>query len=774
MTKLDPQLAFLVEGGAKDVAGADQPAMEAFGLQMAAPPEGKKKPVIAANVLVQYAGDPDELTSAGMVVHGVAGDVVTGAIPVDAVADVAELEGVERIEAARQLETELDTSLPEARVDVVHAGPPGRRGAGVIVGVVDTGCDFTHPCFRNSDGTSRILALWDQGLTPQPGESNPAGFGYGVEYTQAQINAALASANPASSVRHTAGAHGTHVTGIAAGNGSIAGGDPPQPAGTFVGVAPEADIIVVAHRSNGSEGLGTSANALDAVNYVFKKARAFDKPVVVNMSLGDNLGPHDGTSLLERGLDNLLGGPGRAFVKSAGNAGVANCHAEGTLTTGETEDVRFSQQGGDQIANQIDLWYSGGDVFRISIVDPAGTVRGPVNVGAVSTVSFPSGNTARIDHRNNDPVNGDKRVFITIGRGSASAIASGIWRLRIQAVSAGSGGRFDAWIQRGWQGNPVPTFLTPHVSSAMTISTPGTAHEVITAANYSSKGSSAGSLVASSSRGPTRDGRAAPTLAAPGSWITAARALFGSGNPYTQMLGTSMSAPHITGTIALMFQKNRTRTQAQIRACLQSSARTDSSTGPTPNTAWGAGKLDAAAAVDCVPRPFVRISVPTGGCPSVVGPRCLSIPLVTCRPSVVDVTCRRLSVPAVTCRRVSVPAVTCGRLSVPVVTCGGPSVIDGCPSTPRGCFDPGHLPGVPLDPRAVDPSGASPEFGGLGEDADTPTPQVAGAGGFAPYDEGLYYTPEEVEEAVAQAYSEAEPPEKGYFDYDESWFDPDN
>lgn len=773
MRKLDPQLEFLVEGGAAEAAeaGAVPRGMEILGLGMA-PPSGKKKAVVSVDVLVQYQGDPEDLEKAGMNVHGVAGDVVTGTLPVDAVEAVAALEGVERIEAARQIEAELDTSLPEARVDLVHAGPPGRRGAGVIVGIVDTGCDFTHPCFRKSDGTSRILAIWDQGLSPQGGESSPAGFGYGVEYSQAQINAALATSNPTGSVRHTDPfLHGTHVTGIAAGDGSIAGQG--NPSGTFVGVAPEADIIIVANRSNGTEGLGTSANTLDAVNYIFRKARDFDKACAVNMSLGDNLGPHDGTSLLERGLDNLLGAPGRAFVKSAGNAGTANCHAGGTLTTGEIENVRFHQPENDIFANQIDLWYEGGDTFRVSLVDPDGNVRGPVNVGSVGNVSFPGGNSARIDHRTNDPFNGDKRVFMTITRGGAGSIAAGTWSIRLQAVSARSGGRFDAWIQRGSRNNPVPSFLTPHVSSAMTISTPGTAREVITAANYSSKGFSAGALVASSSRGPTRDGRAAPTLAAPGNGIVSARASFGSGDPYTQMTGTSMAAPHITGTIALMFQKNRNRTQAQIRACLQSSARTDGNTGPTPNTAWGAGKLDAAAAVNCVPASLPPRSVPVFTCrPTIIPTKCPTIVPVICRPTRLIVNCRP-SVLAVKCPTVAQPrclqpsVLTLCR-SVPALTCGGPSVVDGCPSTPAACLDPTRLPRDPRfgDPNLPDP-GPGGRLGGLQSGAEE-------AGGFVPYEEEAFLTPEDVEEAIAQAYAEEDVPEKGYFDYDESWFDPED
>jgi subtilisin family serine protease len=766
MEKLDPQLYYLTEGGVAALAttGDVEASFERFGVLPApaarAATKPKKGETVAAGevvVLAQYAGDPPALEKAGLKIHSISGDVITGSIAISAVSKLATIAEVERVEAARSMQVELDLSVVECRANLVHTGPPGRRGAGVIVGICDSGCDFTHPSFRRPDGTSRILFIWDQGLTPQPGESAPAGFGYGVEYTNAQINAALATATPFNAVRHRdPGGHGTHVTGIAAGDGSAPGqGRPP---GTFIGVAPEADIIVVANRSNGAEGLGTSASTLDAVNYIFQRAGTLTRPCVINMSLGDNLGPHDGSSLLERGLDNLLGAAGRAFVKSAGNAGSSRCHAQGTLTSGTTQDVRFNQPAGDNSPNQIDLWYRGGDTFRVSVIDPAGNSVGPVNVGTATTFTLPGGNMVRIDHRNNDPFNGDRRIFMTFTPGAMGTMRAGNWTIRLTSVASPTGGRFDAWIQRG---AVVPTFLAPHESSARTISTPGTAREVITAANYITRGAGVGSLASSSSRGPTRDGRPAPTLAAPGMMIISADGESSTGDPYQQMGGTSMSAPHVTGTIALMFQKNPSRTQDQIKACLESSARSDAQTGPVPNTAWGRGKLDSNAAVNCVPSPGTIRSVPVVTCPtrSVLIP-CVSVPITTCPISRV-ITCTQPSVltvcPSVITLCPSVPVVTCGTTSL-AVACPSrlacPSVIDGCPSTPGGCIPGGPVvnPGGPV----VNPGGIRPVAGG----AETePTAQ--------PLPEGW---------VLAQAAESSTPPQpevpaQGYFDYDENWFD---
>ncbi len=611
MSKLDPQLEFLKEGGITDLR--DNESMSRFGLEMRARgPEaaGRRSPEVV--VLVECESTRAALTAAGLRIRSVAGNVVTGVIALDRLDDLQAVQGVTRLESAREMHSELDLSLVETRANRVHVGPPGRRGAGVIVGIVDSGVDYTHPSFLRPDGTSRILFIWDQGLAPENEEVSPENFDFGVEYSKAQIDEALRSSNPFAAVRHRdssdAGMHGTHVTGIAAGDGSAAGeGRPPF---TFVGVAPEADIIVVANRSSDVEGIGTSANTLDGVNYIYEKAAMLRKAAVVNISLGDNLGPHDGTSLLERGLNNLLGAPGRAFVKSAGNAGADDIHASGAVTAGATVEVTFNVPPDDRSPDQIDLWYEGADRFRVSIVDAAGNATGVLNVGDAQAFPMPGGNTVRIDHRDNDSQNGDKRIFITLIPGPAGRIRAGNWRIRLVGVATPAGGRFDGWIQRG---RPTPRFLSPHVNAAATISTPGTASAVITAASYVTRGSGVASLSSFSSRGPTRDGRASPTIAAPGQAIISAFGHGGENEPYQTMSGTSMAAPHVAGAIALMFQANKDLTQAAILAHLQASARSDVHTGAVPNADWGAGKMDVQAAVNRIPSPDVPPSEAVAG-----------------------------------------------------------------------------------------------------------------------------------------------------------------
>lgn len=602
-SKLDPGLRMISMTAATDMAELDTES--AFGLATsdAAPPE--------VSLFVQFTGDISAIEQAGFKTRTVAGDVACGDIAVSQLAALEAVPSITRMEVSRVMNNELDLAAADVRVAPVHTGPPGHRGAGVIVGIIDSGIDYRHQCFRGIDGRTRILAIWDQGLASTGTETSPAGLGYGVEYRQARINTALAAANPLTVVRHqdsaAAGFHGTHVSGIAAGDGSVAGQG--RPAFTFVGIAPDADIIVVANnrgRAAGERGLGDSADTLDAVRYIFDFARTLGRPVVINQSQGDNVGPHDGTSLLERGLDNLLGGGGRAFVKSAGNEGARNRHASGTLTGGGVQTVQFNVPAGvTQVT--LDLWYRGADRIGVAVTRPGGAATANVNPPASTTINLPGGNQLFIDSSLNDPGNSDNRIFVTISRGTAAQVQSGNWSLTLRGNTI-SFGQWDAWIQR----NSFSQFLPPFVNAARTISVPGTAREIITVGSYITRGAGVGAISSFSSLGPTRDGRRAPTLSAPGQSLFSANVTTAA-DQYQDMMGTSMAAPMVTGAVALMLQRRPTMTAEQIRNCLISSARTDANTGATPNNAWGAGKLDVQAAFACAaPRPVRTLLPPCG------------------------------------------------------------------------------------------------------------------------------------------------------------------
>ena len=589
MGKLDPGLKYLAVASAAD--WTDLATESAFGVETAraGPP--------LVRILAEVEGSTAALEAAGLVIRTRAGTVVSGEFPLDRIDRLETIPGLKRVEVSRVLAPELDLALPEARVTSVHTGPPSRRGAGVIVGIIDSGIDYLHESFRDGTGNSRILAIWDQRLRPEPGEANPANFGYGVEYGQAAINAALRSANPLQIVRHVDSQlqdfHGTHVAGIVAGTGQPVAGS--GGALRFVGVAPEAELIVVANtrgRAQNERGLGDSADTLDAVQYILSTADALGRPVVINLSQGDNVGPHDGTSLLEVGMVGLVTGAGHVLVKSAGNEGALNRHAQGTLGAGATQNVRI-QVPANAREVIVDFWYPGSDRIDLRVIPPGlfATPSAAISPPSSATVTLSNGNTAFVDADLNDPGNGDNRTFVILQPGSGLSIAPGVWTLRLTGAAIVKGA-WHAWIQR----NVSAQFLAPFVSRASTISIPGTSPAVITAGSYVSNGFSSGTATGTlsnfSSRGPTRDGRRAPTLVAPGEELTAPQ----PGGSFGAKAGTSMASPMIAGVVALMLEIDPSQTADDIRRRLERTARRDTQTGATPGNDWGAGKLDAQAA----------------------------------------------------------------------------------------------------------------------------------------------------------------------------------
>ncbi|MFE0190412.1 S8 family serine peptidase [Streptomyces sp. NPDC058989] len=596
---LDSRLTFLMtqaEEGQAELANLESTGR--FALTVEGVPTPRVR--VLARIAEGHGDDPDglreRLADVGLTVFTRSGNVVSGEIGVDALPALDDLDAVDYVEASRPTLPELDASVPEINADKVHAGPPSFRGAGVIVGVIDSGIDWRHGCFRNPTGNTRILRIWDQGLVPQAGESAPAPFGYGVEYQRSAIDLALAAPSTLGGVRHMDDriGHGTHVAGIAAGDGSSAGNGSPE--FTFIGVAPEAELVVVANRVT-TEALGDSASTLDAVRYVFDVAEDLGRPAVINISQGDNLGPHDGSSLLEVGIDNLLGAAGQALVKSAGNAANSGVHAAGRVTQGGSDVVRFSVPANDTTPDTIDLWYSGSDRLSLSIKSPVGTASTEILPGTVTgtELALPGGNRAFVDSVVDHPANHDNRIYVQLRPGSQTAIVPGTWSLTLTGRTVAGDGRWDAWVERG---DVVPQFIGPHRSDDITISVPGTSEKVITAASYITKGAGPGNLSTFSSRGPTRDGRPAPTLAAPGQAITSARVGAAGPKQYQSMSGTSMAAPHLTGVCALMLQASPTMPQSDLAARLVGSARLDDFTGEAAGNDWGAGKVDTAAAVD--------------------------------------------------------------------------------------------------------------------------------------------------------------------------------
>jgi subtilisin family serine protease len=532
---------------------------------------------------------------------------------------------VEFVEAGRQMSPSLVTSIPETRANHVRNPPPprvGHDGTGVIVGIIDFGLDYTLDDFRNADGTTRVAFLWDQFLEPENGEHSPARFGHGVEYDRTAIEEALRAANPFAVVRHRpeAGSHGTHVAGIAAGNGRS--GDDKYPAGSFVGAAPGATIIFVQPAAGDAATFTDSIHVTEAIAYVFEKATELGMPCVINMSLNQNGGSHDGESLVERAIDRLLDQPGRGMVVAAGNEHTWRGHASGTLASQEKRSLRWKFGGGlpvpggalppgigDFTPNELEIWYSSRDRFLVRVSSPDGENTAVVAPGETESHIFANDEQVFIDSERFTVLNGDARIYIEISPPQGQPVTSGVWKVEIEATEAREG-RFDAWIERDARRKlnnfaDQSFFLGTDFDPVMTIGTPATTRRGLAVANYDHAIQAPSD---SSGRGKTRDGRLKPEIAAPGTNIFSCHALGGkpvnpAGNQMHPMRlvnsGTSMSAPHVAGIAALMFQKNPRITAAQLVKILIASAEPPEGVQPF-DVAWGFGKVNAQAAVDLV------------------------------------------------------------------------------------------------------------------------------------------------------------------------------
>jgi hypothetical protein len=530
-------------------------------------------------------GDP-AVAVPGLTVARVYGDVVTGSVRLADLARVREHPNVLSLKAARAVGVQLHRSVAAASATpaILGAGaPPGAPaldGAGVIVGIVDDGGDFAHANFRTANGSSRLLFLWDQGA----GKSDPLSppeFRYGREFSGPTLTAALTKADPYTAIGYQPkpDGHGTHVMDIAAGNGRGTG---------TPGVAPAADLIFVQLGTSDTteeQNLGSSNGLLHAVEYIFLRARSLGRPAVVNLSVAMNGGPHDGTTLVERGFENLLTDPGRAIVIAAGNMGDAGAHASGTVTPNAPRALGWRVHNADTSDNELEIWYSGASDLAITITAPTGESVGPVQRGATSELRIKNKVAVRVMSVRNDPLNGDHQINAFLRR----TAPKGEWKVQLTATGAVP---FHAWIERDDFGRfRQSVFVDADRDASATLGTLGCgATPIIVAATDPDQ--PAMPAAPFSGRGPTRHGGQKPDIAAPGVAIAAARARAAG----TLVLsGTSQAAPHVTGIVALMFQAALPAVLpiATIRAAL-------AATGAAWTGDRGFGQVDGVGAVEGV------------------------------------------------------------------------------------------------------------------------------------------------------------------------------
>lgn len=575
---------------------------------------------LVADVLIQLNGAqaPPAFSDWGVEIRTQVEDILVARAPLHVLALLAGDTGIRRVEMSRRRHALLDSSRVNIGVDQVHMGidlPQAYKGAGVVVGVIDSGIDFNHPDFSNQDG-SRILHLLEY---TQGGGQN--------EWTKSELDN-----NPAGVSQKDGdgeGGHGSHVAGIAVGGGQVDA--------ALTGVAPESDIIYVKGiREQDSFGGYVDTDVIAGTQYIFDRADEMGKPAVVNLSIGSHAGPHDGTSLYEQALSALVG-PGKLIVAAAGNEGDDLVHAGGMATANVLNESLIIPYQSDQRAI-ASMWYEQGSVDAVALfaydrdlnfiaqtstvpvgfsIEPLAFVVDEDTLGFVTIDAITS----------EDPNNGDgNALFVIENNGHASVdISEVVWAIG----SMGSAdGRIDLWmVNGGYFYDEVVGFADETEmpgNNDYSVGVPATAEKVLSIGSYVTKtswydlaGDSLwlGSQPAwldrwhTSSKGPTRDGRLSPDLSAPGAIVFSAfsshltadvgyqSVLVREGGSYIGKVGTSMAAPHVAGTIALMLQAKSDLTYEEAIQILSETARTNTFTGPVPNNEVGAGYLDAHAAV---------------------------------------------------------------------------------------------------------------------------------------------------------------------------------
>jgi subtilisin family serine protease len=468
-------------------------------------------------------------------------------------------------------------------------------------------------------------------------------FDYGRECRQSQLGE-----NGTCPSRDTNG-HGTHVAGIAAGDGS--GANRGEPRYDYVGVAPEADLIVVRMR-------GTSSSVADGVAYIFARAQQLRRPAVVNLSLGTHLGPHDGTEALSLFLDELSG-PGRIIVAAAGNEGSnflvpGSLHGEATVALADSAVIALempaygTRTGGGNDYLLLQAFYAPADTFTVTVERPDGS-RLSVGMNDVSTSVGPNGSlilyngSARGDSILGSSLESSSffsastanmfEAFIGEWVFGAEAPQAGTWRLIFRRTGGSGHGVVDSYLPLV-QVNTEP-FFTIGATNRKLVGSPANAERVIAVGGYNAidhwRGFDGGEyfyrdgnilfplheLLWFSSPGPTRDGRVKPEIAAPGIALSSLSgdANFGGNSrgvspdsAHVVELGTSMASPHVAGAVALMLSVYQKLTPEQALDALTRGARKDAFTFNTftgeangsPNASWGFGKLNVAASLAIV------------------------------------------------------------------------------------------------------------------------------------------------------------------------------
>ncbi len=471
------------------------------------------------------------------------------------------------------------------------------KGSGILVGFLDSGIDYTHPAFRNTDGTTRILSIWDQ--SDQTG-SPPAGLQYGSEYTREQINLALFSADPLETVPvRDENGHGTAVAGIACGT--------PQEESDFFGAAPEAGILFVRLKPAKQylrdyflippEADAFQENDLMlGVRYLAEKARQLQKPLVICITLGSNQGSHSGQTPLEETLSSIQSLSGIYVVTAAGNEAGMGHHYYGKLSTqGERADIELLVDAKTR-GFTVEFWSAAPEIFSIGLISPGGEVIEPIRSRSKTSQEFTlllDNTRVTLDYELVEITTGMQLVMLRF-----SEPAPGLWRIIVISRSFVNGG-FHLWLPiSGFIPSGI-RFFNPLPDTTLVI--PACADGPIT---VSTSNAYKGTLFINSSRGYTSNGIIKPDFAAPGVEVTAPV----PGGGLRLFTGSSAASALTSGAVCLLAEwglrrsKPRIFTSREIKSLFLYGTMRNAALH-YPNPEWGYGEMNLFGVFEAMIRP---------------------------------------------------------------------------------------------------------------------------------------------------------------------------
>lgn len=491
-------------------------------------------------VIVKYHGSLQELAQSGITVEELIAGYAILTVPESRMDLLASTEQIEYVEKPKRL------FFADSAGNAASCYIPGSRlfgeltGKGVLVAVIDSGISYWAPDFRNADGTTRILYLWDQVL--------------GQVYDREQINEALALGDIQQARRlipsiDTTG-HGTAVAGIAAGGGGMGASMP-----AYAGTARESDLLVVRLGTPRADSFPRTTELMRALTYVVKKAAELQMPVAVNLSFGNTYGAHSGTSLLERFLDNVSEIGRNVICVGSGNEGASGGHTAGRAV--ERTEVELTV-GNYETSLNIQLWKEYADRYTVTLISPAGE-RLSVDTDRPGTQVYRLGQTQILLY------NGEPAPYITSqeiyfdlipvrqAEGGGRYIDSGVWTFLLEPVRIVAG-NYAFYLPSAAVRNDDTRFVRPTPDVTLTI--PSTASKVITVGAYDpvydsyADFSGRGYLYQDRVNSRTAEAFVKPDLVAPGVGVMAPDRNGG----YYPVTGTSFAAPFVTGAAVLLME----------------------------------------------------------------------------------------------------------------------------------------------------------------------------------------------------------------------------